>query len=97
MLELFGWHVYNVFTHNTTLARVGLEAGKILGGSALASWDYDHYLGLFFHDPFLSGLDSGVVSVRRAHYRLVSAFSTPAESPRDKAWKIMFLEIVGLD
>jgi hypothetical protein len=43
-----------------------------------------HDRGLFFQDLFLSGLDSGLVSLRQACYRLVSAFSIPVYSPRDK-------------
>src|SRR5713226_7604254 len=33
---------------------------------------------------FLSGWDSGLVSSRLVHYRLVSPFSIPVDSPRDK-------------
>jgi hypothetical protein len=38
----------------------------------------------FFHDPFLSELYCGLVSVRRARYRLVWPFSFPVDSPRDQ-------------
>jgi len=42
---------------------------------------------IFFSDPFLSGLDYELVSLRPVCYRLVSAFSIPVDSPRDKRGK----------
>ena len=39
---------------------------------------------IFFHDPFRSGLDSGLIFRGRACYQLVSLFSISVDSPRDK-------------
>jgi hypothetical protein len=44
----------------------------------------------FFHDLFLSELDYGLVSLRRACYRLVLPFSIPVDSPRDKRGRSCF-------
>ena len=38
----------------------------------------------FFWNMPLSGLDSGLVSLRPARYRLIGPFSTPAASPRNR-------------
>jgi hypothetical protein len=41
----------------------------------------------FFQDQYLSGLDYGLVSVRRAYYQLLRRFSIRAYSPSDKRGK----------
>ena len=47
-------------------------------GTIIAIWIF------LFRDQFLSELDNGLVSMRRAHYRLVWPFSIPVDSPRNQ-------------
>ena len=53
-----------MFVHNTPFARVGLKLERFPEEDILASRDHDQDLSLFFDNPFLSGGDSGRVSLK---------------------------------
>jgi hypothetical protein len=50
----------------------------------------------FFQDPYLSGLDYGLVSVRRAYYQLLRRFSSVL-IPLAISVENRVLEIAGLE
>jgi hypothetical protein len=94
--ELFSRAILGVLLDSGSGLKIGDSAVSFPGSSTLAHEDSGKTIGIFFRILFLAGLDSGLVSLRWACYRLVRAFSIPADS-RATSVEYRVLEIACLD